>query len=222
MAGTTTPASSSTTEATGHGAPWLLPEKGEALRLVPADFDAAARELGVEAAAVHAVATVESGGRTGFDGHDRPKIRYENHYFQRLTHHRFDKSHPNLSCKYGSKQYKLTHGKKSDQWAILREAFALAPEAAVMACSWGMFQVMGENWDSIGWKDLRRFVDDMFASEGQHLRAFMGFCKHAGLVKYLKSHAWASFARGYNGPAYAANAYDVKIRTAYQQYARRH
>jgi hypothetical protein len=199
---------------------WPLPDKGDALKLVPTDFDNAAREIGVEAAAVHAVASVESGGRTGFDAQKRPKIRYENHYFRKLTKGRYDHSHPDLSCAYGSKQYKLTHGKKSDQWDLLHRAFALAPDEAVQSVSWGMFQVMGVAYKDIGWQDLQRFVLDMFASEGQHLRAFLGFCRHNGLVGYLKSHNWAAFARGYNGPAYAANAYDVKMRTYYNQYAK--
>jgi hypothetical protein len=201
---------------------WQIPDKGDALKLVPSDYEQAARELGVEAAAIHAVASVESGGRTGFDSHSRPKIRYENHFFRRLTHGKYDHSHPDLSCAYGSRQYKLTHGTHADQYKLLHAAFALAPDAAVMSCSWGMFQVMGENYKSIGWKDLEQFVKDMFHSEGQHLRAFLGFCKHNGLVPYLKNHNWASFARGYNGPSYAENAYDVKMRTYYQQYARQH
>lgn len=204
----------------GSATHWQLPERGEAIKLVASDFENAAKELGVEAAAVHAVAAVESGGRTGFDSLKRPKIRYENHFFRRLTKGRFDKTHPDLSCAYGSRQYKLTHGKHADQYKLLHAAFALAPDAAVMSCSWGMFQVMGENYKNIGWKDLERFTKDMFYSEGQHLRAFLGFCRHNGLVKYLKSHNWTAFARAYNGPAYAENAYDVKMRNYYAQYSR--
>jgi hypothetical protein len=204
--------------AAGH---WQLPDRGDAIKLVSSDFEQAARELGVEAAAIHAVASVESGGRTGFDSRNRPKIRYENHFFRRLTKHKYDHSHPRLSCAYGSKQYHATHG-KTDQYLLLHEAFALAPDAAVESCSWGMFQVMGENWKSIGWKDLEQFVKDMFYSEGQHLRAFLGFCRHNGLVPHLKNHNWAAFAAGYNGPSYRENAYDVKMRTYYQQYSRHH
>ncbi|MFT3767327.1 MAG: N-acetylmuramidase family protein [Minicystis sp.] len=200
----------------------MLPERGEALKLVASDYENAARELGVETAAVHAVATVESGGRTGFDSRKRPKIRYENHYFQRLTHRRYDRSHPQLSCAYNSRNYRLTHGRHSDQYQLLHQAFALAPEAAVQSVSWGMFQVMGENYRNVGWRDLEQFVKDMFYSEGQHMRAFLGFCRHNGLVPYLRNHNWAAFARAYNGPSYAENAYDVKMRNYYQQYSRRH
>jgi hypothetical protein len=210
------------TPATAH---WALPTKGTALSLVLADFDSAARELGVETAAVRAVAAVESGGRTGFDAKKRPVLRYENHIFRSLTKGRYDKSHPDLSDAYNSTQYKAAHrfgGIKyaDEQWALLGAAFALAPDEAVEACSWGMFQVMGENYKSIGWTSLEQFVNDMFYSASQHLRAFLGYCRHAGLVPYLKSHDWARFAQGYNGPSYRQNHYDTQLATYYAQYSR--
>lgn len=200
--------------------PLTVPARGEALKLVLSDFEQAARELNCETAAVRAVASVESGGRTGFDDVRRPKLRYENHYFQRLTNGRYNRSHPNLSCAYGSRQYRLTHGRNSDQYQLLRDAFALAPEAAVQSCSWGMFQVMGENYRNVGWTELQKFVDDMFYSEGQHLRAFLGFCRHNGLVGYLRNRQWTAFARAYNGPRYADHAYDVQMRNRYNEYKR--
>jgi N-acetylmuramidase len=209
----------------GTVAHWALPTTGAALPLVPADFAAAARQLGVATAAVHAVAAVESGGRTGFDARKRPIIRYENHVFRRLTHARYDRSHPDLSAGYNSAQYRSTHrfgGTKyaDEQWALLHAAFALAPDQAVMSCSWGMFQVMGENYRNVGWLNVHQFVEDMFSSANQHLRAFLGFCRHAGLVPYLKTHQWARFAQGYNGPSYRTNHYDTQLAHYYAQYSR--
>jgi hypothetical protein len=210
-------------QAPGH---WPLPTPpGAALPLVPADFVNAAKELGVETAAVHAVAGVESGGRAGFDAKKRPVLRYENHIFRSLTRGQFDKTHPDLSCAFGSAQYRATHrfgGMQyaDEQWGLLTAAFALAPDQAVMACSWGMFQVMGENYRMVGWRDLQQFVKDMFYSESQHLRAFLGYCRHAGLVPYLKAHQWAAFAQGYNGPSYRQNRYDTLLAQYYAQYSR--
>ena len=198
---------------------WSLPEEGQAIGLVANDYVTAARTIEVEPAAVRAVGTVESGGRSGFDG-KLPKIRYENHYFQRLTGHRFDVSHPHLSAGYKSRQYNATHGRGSSQWRLLREAFTIAPRAAVQSVSWGMFQVMGTAYQEVGWTDLEQFVKDMFYSEAMHLRAFLGFCTANGLVQHLRSHNWAAFARGYNGPRYRDNAYDVKIGNAYIRYSR--
>jgi hypothetical protein len=205
---------------------WQLPtQPGTALPLVLADFVAAAKELGVETAAVRAVAAVESGGRSGFDTKKRPVLRYENHIFRSLTKGVFDKSHPDLSTTYNSAEYKATHQfggvqYADEQWDLLTRAFALSPDAAVEACSWGMFQVMGENYKMVGWTSLEQFVTDMYQAASQHLRAFLGYCKAAGLVADLKTHAWAKFALGYNGPSYRTNNYDGQLATYYAQYSK--
>ena len=196
---------------------WTLPEEGEALRLVEADFVTAARDLDVDVAAVHAVAEVESGGRTGYDARKRPKILFEIHHFRDHTSGRYDTSHPHLSAPYRSKLRRASYQK--DQWLVIAEAFALDKEAAVKSASWGMFQVLGSNAIDAGWTTLQQFVIDMFASEGQHMRAFLGFCRANSLIGYLKRHQWASFARGYNGPSYADGAYDVKMANAYARWS---
>jgi hypothetical protein len=162
---------------------------------------------------------VESGGRTGFDARKRPKILFEIPIFRQLTHHRFDQSHPDLSAPYKSPRRRASYRK--DQWQVIHRAFALDPAAAVQSASWGMFQVLGQNFRMCGWKSLRQFVTDMFHAETQHLRAFLGYCGGAGLTRHLRSHSWASFARGYNGPDYASNAYDVKMAAAYLHYSKR-
>ncbi|MDC3962779.1 N-acetylmuramidase domain-containing protein [Polyangium jinanense] len=198
--------------------PWELPVRGPARRLAAGDFDAAARELQCEAAAVRAVAEVESGGRTGFDDQKRPKILFEIHHFKRLTGGRYDRSHPHLSAPYKSPLRRASY--KKDQWAVIREAFALDPDAAVKSASWGMFQVMGFNHELVGWKSVRQFVYDMYESEAQHMRAFLGFCRGNNLVRYIRSKNWASFARGYNGEDYASNNYHTKMANAYARYSR--
>ena len=196
---------------------WTLPEKGDALKLVASDYESAAKTLGAEAAAVHAVASVESGGRTGFDAQNRPKILFETHHFRANSKGAFNTSHPELTAPYKSKLRKASY--KKDQWTVIRAAFALDPEAAVMSASWGMFQVLGENAKSCGWKTLDQFVTDMFYSEGQHMRVFLGFCKANNLTRYLVTKNWKSFASGYNGASYADNAYDTKMASAYALYS---
>lgn len=196
---------------------WSLPEKGDALKLVLSDFDAAAKELGVETAAVRAVAQVEAGGRTGFDAVSRPKILFETHHFRKHTKGVYNTSHPALTAPYKSKLQKASY--KKDQWVVIKEAFALDPEAAVKSASWGMFQVLGSNAADCGWKTLEQFVKDMFYSEGQHMRAFLGFCRHNNLTRHLATHNWTAFAAGYNGPGYKTYSYDTKMAAAYARYS---
>jgi len=196
---------------------WTLPEKGDALKLVAADFETAAKELGCEAAAVHAVADVESGGRTGFDKNDRPKILFETHHFRTESKGAFNTSHPELTAPFRSKLQRESY--KKDQWEVIRAAFALDPEAAVKSASWGMFQVLGSNAKGAGWSSLEQFVKDMFYSEGQHMRAFLGFCKANRLTRFLVTKDWTSFARGYNGASYTDFNYDVKMAQAYARFS---
>ncbi|MFO0760398.1 MAG: N-acetylmuramidase family protein [Byssovorax sp.] len=224
MSEATSGATSGATEGAGAAAAgaaasgWTLPTEGEALTLVEADFVAAARDLDVEVAAVHAVAEVESGGRTGFDDKKRPKILFEIHLFREHTNGRYDTSHPQLSAPYSARRRRRASYAR-DQWVVINEAFALDKEAAVKSASWGMFQVLGSNAFDCGWTTLQQFVTDMFTSEAQHMRAFLGFCRANGLVRHLKRHAWASFAAAYNGPSYADNAYDTKMANAYARWS---
>ena len=50
--------------------------------------------------------------------------------------------------------------------------------------------------------------------------AFLGFCRGAKITQHLKTRNWAAFARGYNGPDYASNAYHTKMARAYERYKR--
>ena len=197
----------------------LLPAAGAAQKLSDADFEKAAVDLGVETASIRAVAQIESGGRSGFDARGRPKILFEARYFHRLTKGAYDKTHPHLSQAtwQGAKKYY-----KGDQWARMYEAMTLDHLAAWESASWGMFQVMGDNHAMVGWASIDSFMTDMFKSEYMHLKAFLGFCKSAGLVRYLKAKNWAKFAAGYNGPGYADNQYDTKMAAAYEKLTAAH
>jgi LysM repeat protein len=198
--------------------PWVLQAAGDARKLVLSDFQTAARQIDCETAAVRAVAEVESGGRTGFDTRKRPKILFECHHFQKHTNHKYDRSHPHLSAAYKSALQRASY--KKDQYTVLREAFALNPAAACMSASWGMFQVLGSNYKMCGWTGVRQFVTDMFESEAQHMRAFLGYCRGAGITRHLKTRNWAGFAHGYNGASYKDFAYDTKMANAYARYRR--
>ena len=57
----------------------------------------------------------------------------------------------------------------------------------------------------------------MCGSEDAQLAAVAAFIHAAGLSAALRTHDWASFARGYNGPAYAPNQYDVRLRGEFQK-----
>jgi hypothetical protein len=62
-------------------------------------------------------------------------------------------------------------------------------------------------------------VEEAMTSEANQLRHMANFIKSAGLLDELQAKNWAGFARGYNGPGYAKNAYDVKLADAYNKFA---
>lgn len=184
--------------------------------LQPNDYEVAAALLGVEIATLKAVAEVESRG-SGFLPTGRPVILYEPHIFSRYTNHVYDKTHPKISYpKWKSGQY----GPISAQWPKFQIAAELNPAAAVMACSWGKFQLMGFNYQKCGFEALADFRIAMDESEREQLIAFCNFVRARGLVDELQRHDWPGFAFGYNGAGYAANRYDEKLAAAYRKYAK--
>ncbi|EKE77437.1 N-acetylmuramidase domain-containing protein [Gallaecimonas xiamenensis] len=189
-----------------------LPAISPQTPLTEADFAEAAKALGVEVAAVKAVAQVESQG-DAFLASGKPKILFEAHKFSRFTQHRYDGSHPSISSRHWSRALYKGGEKEYDR---LKDAMALDREAALKSASWGRFQIMGFNYQLAGFNSVEEMVKAMFASEAKQLAAFLAFIESAGLGKYLKTKDWAKFAEGYNGSGYKANHYDTKLKDAYQ------
>lgn len=182
--------------------------------LTDADFQRAAVKLGCELAVIKAVAAVESMGG-GFDAEGFPKVLFEGHWFHKLTGGKYSLTHPTISYPRWTKAH---YGKTAQQEkARLTAATALDRDAALKSASWGMFQIMGGNHAKCGFGTVQQFVNAMCKSEGAQLDAFVSFIFATGLVDALRKKDWAAFAKGYNGPAYAANKYDQKLAAAYQK-----
>jgi N-acetylmuramidase len=182
--------------------------------LSEADFEASAKRLNVEVAAVKAVAEVETAGNA-FDSQYRPVILFEAHKFHKFTKARYDLTHPHLSCASSSTS-ELYYKKQWHQYSRLYEAMVLDALAAVKAASWGKFQVMGFNHN--GWPDPISFAKAMQVSEQNQLKSFEDYCISRGVVKHMKTPDWAKVANAYNGSDYAKNKYDVKMAAAYKKY----
>jgi hypothetical protein len=179
------------------------------------DFEAVAARFNCEWEAVGAVAQVESGALGAFAADGRMIILYEPHIFSRLTNHRFDSSHPNISyARFGQRPYPRS---QDERWAQVGEAFALDEEAALKSASYGKFQILGMNHAVCGFPTARAFVADMAISEARQLAAFENFVRGNNLVAPLQRLDWRAFARGYNGPAYEQTGYHTKMQQAYDR-----
>ena len=173
----------------------------------------AAQQLGVGPAEVWTVLMVETGG-CGFLPDRRPPILFERHYFHRLTGGRFedgDISDPKAGG-WGAAG--------SHQYERLARAIALDREAALQSTSWGMGQIMGENFASAGFTNVDAMVNAMAESEDAQIAAMSSFVRvRPTLANPLKAHDWPMFAKAYNGPNYGSNSYDTKLRDAFQSMA---
>src|SRR5690606_7952472 len=99
---------------------------------------------------------------------------------------------------------------------LCRQA-GLGVEPALRSASWGLGQVMGFNHQSAGFASAEAMVKAMVQGEDAQLSAMVGFLVENGLARHMKTQNWEAFARRYNGPAYAANHYHIKLE---EQYAR--
>jgi LysM repeat protein len=205
------PASEASTPTTGAQP---TPTTGGSRTLTEADWQRAATALGVDVAAIKAVANVEAPG-SGFLADGRPKILFEAHQFGRLTGDRYNSSHPNISSAEWNRSLYKGGAAEHDR---LAQAQALNDSAALQAASWGRFQIMGFNYKTAGYNNVQDFVAAMKHSEGKQLDAFVNFIKaDPAMHRALQNHDWASFARAYNGPGYAQNNYDTKIASEYNR-----
>jgi hypothetical protein len=186
-------------------------DDGPDTALADGDYAASSRILAVPAAYIKAFASVEANGSGFF--HGEPKILFEPHRFSKLTNHRFDASHPHVSYpRWGMRPYPGTQEGRYEQ---LLEAIGLDPRAAFKACSYGKFQILGENAAACGFPgEPWLFAFAQARDEIQQLRAFEKFINSTGIVIPLRGALWAQVAARYNGPAYAKNQYDVKLAQA--------
>jgi hypothetical protein len=182
---------------------------GKSRALSQAGLNLAAAATGVDPIDLWTVVSVETSG-CGFLPDRRPQVLFERHYFHRLTKGRFDDGDISDASPGG---YGLSG---THQYERLNRALALDRTAALQSASWGMGQIMGENHAAAGFPDVEAMVAAMAGSEDSQVAGLGSFCKNAKMVSALKNHDWVCFAEHYNGPAYATNRYDVKLRKAFE------
>ena len=177
--------------------------------------------LKVETAALAAVADIESGlvAHAVVEGRAEPLIRFEGHYFdRRLTGAAREEARRQglASPQAGAIRNPAA---QAARWRLLTRAAALDRKAAYESTSWGMGQVMGAHWAWLGYASVDALVAEARNGAAGQLRLMARYIDKAGLAEALRRRDWAAFARGYNGPGFAANGYDGKLARAYARYA---
>lgn len=198
------------------------------------DIESAAKELKCEAGLIYAIARQESAHSSFIKIGSRtvPTILYERHQFARRSKHAYDKIYPDIS----GGPYKRARKNKKGEWREIKtgkivslkdiygpsgiaqyrrlvRAYQLDQDAALQACSWGKFQIMGFNYKSANFKDVKAFVKAMSESDAEHMKAFLKFAKsNKTLLSGLQNKNFEKIAEGHNGdnwkhinPEYASN-----------------
>lgn len=190
--------------------------------LKESDLVAGAKRLGVSVNVIKAIAEVETMG-AGYLDNGKPKILFERHRMYFYLTQKFGKTeanelmgrHPNIvNTKTGG-----YHG-GSAEYTRLSQAKQIDTECALQSASWGRFQLMGENWNALGYASVQSFVDDQHASESLQFEAFLRYCetksgevddKKVSLLDALRQENWHVVFTLYNGKNYKKLGYDTKF-----------
>lgn len=186
------------------------------------DYQQAAQRLNISELAIRVFGAVEGLGR-GFLPDGRPKILFERHrmYFY-------------LKQKYGEECAKQKMAQfpnivnttlggyvgNSGEYARLEQAKQMDEDCALMSCSWGQFQIMGENYKALGYASIQEFVKQQYQNETNQLEAFLRFVetktgqignKTFGLLEALQKENWDVVFTLYNGSSYKKMGYQSKF-----------
>lgn len=187
--------------------------------LTKEDFINAAKTIGVEPEVIEAVTNVES-PRGAFDEKGRLSILFEAHIFYRELKKKGinpESYLPAYKDVLSSTWNPSLYGKYSAQWDRLQWASLIDHDSAYRSASYGAFQILGTNAESLGYKSIQDFVANQQKGEINQLNDFIKYIQVNKLDDELRRKDWEAFARGYNGPSFAQNKYDIKLKAAYDK-----
>jgi hypothetical protein len=180
-----------------------------------------AAEFGIEAAALLAVAEIESGGSVFavIEGRQEPLIRFEGHYFDRRLSGEAQARARAAGLASPNAGVVANPASQAARWELLERAAAIDRKAAYESVSWGLGQVIGAHWEWLGFADVAALAEEARKGAGGQARLMARFIEKSGLREVLEKRDWEAFAREYNGPGFRKNAYDTKLAAAYRRHA---
>ncbi len=181
--------------------------------LTEEDFKVVADELGVEVAAIKAVVKIEAGPKLqGFWAPGVPVANYVQSLFNKYNGKTKGRKLKDAKVPSGLSGYALK------EWTSLTNARKTNADAADMGTYWGMFQIGGFNYKLCGCESVEEMVRKVCDSEFSQLQMFAVFIRNSGMLESLQKKDWATFARKYNGPAYAKRGYHTRMAKEYANY----
>jgi uncharacterized protein YgiM (DUF1202 family) len=169
-------------------------------------------EKSLDVACAIAVICVESSGK-GFEQNNdgRMIIRFENHKFWKY----WGKAQPEFFRQHfksdGQKSWKghqfrarstepwsSFHGTQAKEWQVFDFARTLDERAAMMSISMGASQIMGFNYEAIGYLSVQSMFDKFSKSIDAHFEGLFDFCTPS-MLENLRKLEFEDFAARYNG-----------------------
>ena len=187
------------------------------------DYENAANELGIEVEVVKAIRDVETNG-SGYVFSNHPAILFEGHVFwkelKKCKKDPYDFNDSDILYPSWDANHYVSG---VAEYVRLKKARNINNDAANASASWGLFQIMGNNYKACGCDSVETFVERMCMSQSEQLKLFVEFIKYHGMQKYLKpvkpgGIQWAEFARRYNGKGYEKNKYHIRLKEAYTKH----
>lgn len=203
--------------------------KGAAKPIDDIDLPRIGALIGVGEDPIHALLEVETLG-SGFDNQGRPKLLFEPHKFYK--HLKGDQRTEAVAQglaypKWGQKKY------PRESYTRMEAAMKINPHAALLSGSWGLGQIMGENYAMAGYDSVEEMVQAFIDDEENHLSAMINFIKASGIDDDLRriekkidngqvvtAADWVPVVRVYNGAGYAKNDYHNRASRALAKWRR--
>lgn len=188
-------------------------------RQTATEIEKAAREFGLEPAALLAIAEIESAGQVfaKIDGRNEPLIRFEGHYFDRRLSGAAQERARAEGLAAPDAGAVANPRAQAARWQILERAADIDHRAAYESTSWGLGQVMGAHWQWLGFDDVNALVTEARSGAAGQARLMARYLDKAGLTSALNDHDWEAIGHGYNGPGFRKNGYHLKLAEAYKR-----
>lgn len=215
-----------------------LPVSGDSTRrkvintwnLYGAELLRSSQALQLDVACAVAVLCVESSGK-GFEQNNQNRmiIRFENHRFWRYWgQYHGDQFRAHFQYKQGkawlghrwrahpNEQWQSFHGNQTKEWQVFEFSKNLNAEAAMLSISMGAPQIMGFNYERIGYAQAADMFEDFSSSMAAHIRGLFAFLDEP-MINALKRLDFERFAGRYNG-AGQKQQYGAWISEHYQSF----
>ena len=105
---------------------------------------------------------------------------------------------------------------EGEDYEAYKQASRISPKKAMLSTSFGLYQIMGYNYDDIGYNSVENMVKDFTDSVEAQIKAFIEYVRFINLDFAINKKDFNEFARVYNGVMYYKTEYISKLERAYE------